>query len=411
MNQPQSYFFCSFIVHLLCMSSYTLYRAPYLFDGISPGFLRNGWVIMDEQGYVVEVGSGSIPNELPAVDCSDLLCPGFINSHCHTELSYLHGRIPSGTGLQVFLEGIEKERNRGREHAARAASEAIDAMYRSGIVFVGDICNTLDTLEISTGSAMQFYHFVEVFGFMPSAATKVFEAGREKWKQWGTQAGITFHATYSLSNELLAAINRHALEEKGLLSIHNQESEEENQLYINGSGKLAERLLSWGMNLDHWQKGHASSLMGLLPKITRERPLMLVHNTVTTGEEVQWAMQNHPQLYWCLCPGANQYISHRLPEARIFFESGAKVLLGTDSLASNTQLNMVHEMFLLQEECGIALPLLLFAATNNAADFFACSHLGTLTKGKRPGLVQVTSLSVNGGLTAQSESILLRGST
>jgi cytosine/adenosine deaminase-related metal-dependent hydrolase len=410
MNQPQSYFFCSFIVHLLSMSSFTLYRAPYLFDGISPGLLRNAWVIMDEQGFVVEVGTGSSPHGLYTVDCSDLLCPGFINSHCHTELSYLQGRISSGIGLQLFLEGIEKERNHGREHAARAAAEAIEAMYRSGIVFVGDICNTLDTLEASAGSTMQFYHFVEVFGFMPSAASKVFAAGLEKWKQWGSQAGITFHATYSLSNELLAAINRHALEEDGLLSIHNQESEEENQLYINGSGKLAERLLSWGMNLDHWQTGHKSSLMGLLPKITRERPLMLVHNTVTTEEEVRWAMQHHPQLYWCLCPGANQYISNRLPEARVFFESGARVLLGTDSLSSNWQLNMVHEMFLLQEGCGIALPSLLLAATKNAATFFNCSQLGSLSKGNRPGLVQITSLSANAELTAQSESILLRGS-
>jgi cytosine/adenosine deaminase-related metal-dependent hydrolase len=85
-------------------------------------------------------------------------------------------------------------------------------------------------------------------------------------------------------------------------------------------------------------------------------------------------------------------------------------VLGTDSLASNRQLNMVHEMFLLQEGCGIALPSLLLAATKNAAAFFNCSQLGSLSKGNRPGLVQITSLSANAELTAQSESILLRGS-
>jgi len=384
-----------------------LFHAPFLFTGPTAELIANGWVLVDKGGRVLETGSGEIPRGHPVRYVEGLLCPGLFNSHCHTELSYLQGAIEKGQGLQGFLQGVEQHRSKNRAQAAQAAADAIADMYSRGVVFTADICNSLDTLQVKKESPMFFHHFVELFAFMPERAEEVFARGREKWEAWGADASITFHATYSVSDVLLEMINRHATEHKGWLSLHNQESEDENELYQSGTGATASRLLQWGMNLHHWKTGASGALQGILSKMTSHRPLMLVHNTVTTPAEMQWAMQMHPQLAWCLCPAANLYIENKLPAADFLFNERYPVVIGTDSLASNESLDLVREMRILQEAYGIRTAALLQAITYTPAQFFGRPELGTLSPGTRPGLVQITGITPQGLLTPQSESVLL----
>lgn len=71
---------------------------------------------------------------------------------------------------------------------------------------------------------------------------------------------------------------------------------------------------------------------------------MLVHNTYTGKEEIQWAIRHfrsrNPRsgLCFCFCPKANLYIKNKLPDFNLFLESDALCCLGTDSLASNHRL-------------------------------------------------------------------------
>ena len=76
-----------------------------------------------------------------------ILSPGFVNAHCHLELSHMKGMIPAHTGLQEFVKQIVALRQVESEAIQEAIVNAEAEMMANGIVAVGDISNTLDTLN------------------------------------------------------------------------------------------------------------------------------------------------------------------------------------------------------------------------------------------------------------------------
>ena len=112
-----------------------------------------------------------------------------------------------------------------------------------------------------------------------------------------------------------------------------------------------------------------------------------MHNTVSSKADIAFAKENNNNLYWCLCPHANLYIENTLPNVDLLIEENVKITLGTDSLASNHQLNILSEMIILQKHKQVAFEKLLSWATINGAEFLELNlQIGTIEVGKRPGL-------------------------
>ncbi|RZK37404.1 MAG: amidohydrolase, partial [Pedobacter sp.] len=119
----------------------------------------------------------------------------------------------------------------------------------------------------------------------------------------------------------------------------------------------------------------------------KEQKTLLVHNTVSSKADVEFAKQSHPNLYWCLCPQANLYIENTMPDVDLLISENVKITLGTDSLASNHQLNILSEMKTLQTHKNVDFDELLQWATINGAEFLGLSQsLGSFQAGKKPGL-------------------------
>ncbi|HMC99760.1 MAG TPA: hypothetical protein VKH37_06400, partial [Ferruginibacter sp.] len=76
-----------------------------------------------------------------------MLSPGFINCHCHLELSHMRGHIPMHTGLPDFVLKVINERHFEEIEILKSIVEAEDEMLNNGIVAVGDICNNALTLS------------------------------------------------------------------------------------------------------------------------------------------------------------------------------------------------------------------------------------------------------------------------
>ena len=122
---------------------YRKIRADAIFDGTD--LLKGKMLVMEKNGTV----SGLIEDvgDPEAESHRGVLLPGFINCHCHLELSHMKDVIPPGTGLIPFLISVVKKR--GTVDAAakpQKIKDAADEMYRNGIVAVADICNTTDAL-------------------------------------------------------------------------------------------------------------------------------------------------------------------------------------------------------------------------------------------------------------------------
>ena len=102
------------------------------------------------------------PTEYPEGDTLRLkgtIVPGFINTHCHLELSHMKGMVNSGTGLISFIKDVVTRRDAPPEVIEQAIWDAEDEMIANGIVAVGDISNTLDTFAQKQQNRLTYYTF------------------------------------------------------------------------------------------------------------------------------------------------------------------------------------------------------------------------------------------------------------
>lgn len=370
------------------------YRADYVFS-INADPIKNGIVTVDESGKIVAVSSQPTHPDASIEQLSGVLCPGFINTHCHLELSHLKNKVPKGTGLVDFIRNVQQFRNIDPAEAADAALEADAEMYDNGIVAVGDISNSDLTIDIKSKSKLYYHTFIELFSFLPQNAKTVFDGGLELLKQFKPQnVSITPHAPYSVSKELFRLIRDYSETHTNLLSIHNQECEDENKLYRYKTGKFLELYDGFGIDISYFKPQARNSLQTVIPLLSNKQKILLVHNTCTNLKDIYFIKRFDRVINWCFCPGANLYIEGHLPKTELFLEQGFNITLGTDSLASNTGLNLLAEMKLLQDQVkSLTLNRLLEWGTINGAKYLGIDdEKGTLEVGKTPGLNLITGL-------------------
>ncbi len=366
--------------------------------------LKNGSVIVDDEGKILKVLASdevlSAAEEktftnLPAENLSGVICPGFINTHCHLELSHLKGKIPAGEGLIAFIKNVQQHRKADESEVLEAAAKADEEMWQNGIVAVADIANSAVTASIKTESKMYYHNFVEVFGFDPKNADAVFNQAilvRNAFKPMA--ATITPHAPYSVSKELFKLIKREAEENNSILSIHNQESDEENKLYRYKQGSFLEFYEDLGLDIEFFKPQARNSLQSIVPLLSNRQNVLMVHNTFTSMKDVYFIRRFDKKINWCFCPEANLYIENALPKVNIFAHHGFNITLGTDSLASNTKLCMLNEMRVLQQNFPeLTLDCLVEWATLNGAKFLGIEDdKGSIEVGKTPGLNLISGL-------------------
>jgi cytosine/adenosine deaminase-related metal-dependent hydrolase len=382
--------------------------AHYVFP-ISDPPIRNGILTLSNDGEVLDLSaSADALQESEGVEFySGALVPGFVNAHCHLELSHLKGVIPQHTGLAGFISSLAAHRNDFTdEQALRAIALADAQLYAGGAAAVGDISNSGLTFEVKAHSSVFYHTFIERFGLrredvarsVQSAEALVAEAA-----QLGLSASVTPHAPYSTLPELYAA-----LAQSSRWSVHNQESGDENMLFREGRGALHE--LFSAMGLTPIPPTGKSSIYHTLQHVCEAQKLLLVHNTYATSTDYDAAAACCKNISWVLCPASNMYIERALPPLQMLRTKGAAIALGTDSLASNASLNLLDELKLLAAHFpDIPLSEMLRWATLGGAEALGVEHIfGTFEKGKRPGVTLLSNLNLdNLRLTPKTKSRLL----
>lgn len=388
--------------------------ADFIFP-ISQAPIPNGVVVVDSEGIILDVRQRKDGEEPELEIHKGIICPGFVNTHCHLELSHLKGKIATGGGLDNFIKDIETFRTTNPETIQEAIENAEREMLDNGIVAVGDISNGDASFLQKSKGRMKYHTFLEVYGFHPDKADTAFQRALNlyallKKRPSDNTASITPHAPYSVSEALLKRIAAFALENQSILSIHNQENQDENALFLNKTGSILNRLKAFGIDTDWWQPTGKNSLPSVLPHLPSTQKTLLVHNTYTTLEDINWALSYNPNLYWCFCPNTNLYIENHLPDFHLFIDAGVRITIGTDSLASNNGLSILEELITISKHAPeIPLNTLLKWATWNGAAFLGFENvLGCIDKNKRPGLVLIQNInSPQAPLTAKTSMSVL----
>ncbi|MCD6354908.1 MAG: amidohydrolase family protein [Prolixibacteraceae bacterium] len=375
--------------------------ATYIFPGNRPP-VKNGIVVCRTDGTIVEIidNQGQL-TESPGLEYySGILVPGFVNAHCHLELSHLKNKIEEKTGIGGFIGRINQLRNVEPADVEKELQKADRQMWAAGIVAVGDIVNSLATLDIKLKSKIQMYTFVESFGFHPSRAERSFKYAKflkGEFRKNDLPVSIVPHSPYSVSELLFKEIRKNALSEKSLLTIHNQESKSEAQFYKNGTGDIATHLQqNLGIDISHWNPPGESSLAAVLKYLPTENQLLLVHNTFTGIADLQMLKKKRSpgNTFFVLCPNSNLYIENQLPPVSLFQKEKLNICLGTDSLASNHQLSVFSEMVTLQQHFPeIELSELVdWACINGARALKMEKSIGSFEPGKKPGINLISGI-------------------
>lgn len=383
-----------------------IYIADYVLP-VSSAPLKNGAVVVNDEGEILDILPSNHPGleDKPVERLKGIITPGFVNTHCHLELSYLEGKIPKHEGLIPFIGKVIAARSADTDLIVEAMEAADKQMWDNGIVAVGDISNNILSKDIKLRSRLFYHTFIELIGFNPAAAKEVYLTGKQLKEEFSPlRASIVPHAPYSVSKELLRYINNTDQNGSNLLTIHNQESEEENKFFRYKTGKFPDFYKNLNQNIDFFKPQARNSIQSVVPLIEANRPLMLVHNTYTGLKDIYFVQRFGREITWCFCPRANLYIENRLPKINLFQLSDFKITLGTDSLASNDRLCVFSELKTLHEFYpGLDLNQTIAWATLNGAEFLRIENrYGSLEKGKKPGLNLITNTS-GLELTAGSE--------
>jgi len=364
------------------------FSADWVFPVSSPP-IKNGVVAVNPDGEIKEVLAEEdwVSLDLEIIKYKGAIVPGFINTHCHLELSHLLGQIPRQTGLVEFVQHIIKNRQADAGQIDLAMQKADQQMFDNGIVAVGDISNQISSKKVKESSKIYYYTFIEALGFNPERASAIMDHLREVKRDFEPlPTAIVPHAPYTVSPELFELIRQEAEKSNAFISVHNQETVDENAFFESKTGGFLKLYEFLGMDLSFFVPTNKTSLKSWLPYIKKEKTL-LVHNTVTNKADIDFAKQSNPNLYWCLCPQANLYIENVLPDVDLLMDEKLKITLGTDSLASNHQLNILSEMLTLQRYKQVTFEKLLSWATINGAEFLGLDQqMGTIEVGKKPGL-------------------------
>jgi cytosine/adenosine deaminase-related metal-dependent hydrolase len=344
------------------------------------------------EGRVAWVGRSGDPGE-PDAPVHDLgpgvLLPGLVNAHCHLELSHLAADLDGLEGYVPWVEGLVAARDARPADAVQAATAAaIRGLEGCGTAAVGDVSNALGHLTLLAESSLEAVVFFELLAWDPAAAPAALEAARRRVAAMGgsrpapnVEVRVAAHAPHSVSAALFARL----VKAGGPAALHLAESPAETRFLADGDAE-------WSAFLGRRGQGHvAFTPPGTTPVRYADRlgvlhPFLVAAHCVQVDHE-DIALLARRQVGIVLCPRSNRRLGVGRAPVPALRAAGVRLALGTDSLASSPDLDVLNDAIALGREFPQLEPsFLVHLATAGGADVLGLPHLGTLAPGQKAAL-------------------------
>lgn len=341
------------------------------------GALPDHTVVLDGDGVIIEVRPAR-SGDPSALD--GLLVPGLINAHTHLELSGV-GLVPRGNGFVGWVGRLIDAR-RGSETDGVAAAKGLAAL---GTAVVSDVGNTADRAGWLDSAGLAGVVQVEFLtldaGRLPGVEAALAACGRE-----GDRIRVrpAVHALYSTAPSLVQGAVAHRSASPA--SLHVAECPEEMAFVRDGDGPFATFLDTLDIDWGWWSAPGGTPVAFLAGAGVLGPGLLAVHGVYTTDADRRALAESGTPL--CLCPRSNLHIGGVLPDVPALLEAGVQVCLGTDSVASSPDLDVLGEIPVLAAAFPqVPVEVWLSAATDRGADALGFPHHGRIAPGAAPGLV------------------------
>lgn len=320
---------------------------------ISSEIIQDGAVYI-ENDIVKDFGkTENILKQYPHSDIKDysdsIVLPGFINAHCHLELSALENKIEKGHSFSNWIIELgQNKRKLSQEEIIEGIEKGVKLLYDSGTVAVGDISSEYLSFDILNRSPLSGRVFWEFLAVDPDTIETRFNYLKKSFQEADSnriKKGISPHSTYTLHQKAFDTINSYILKEKLYSTIHVGESSEEEEFFKYRIGGLFSFINNFYPIYDNFK--NTSPLNYLHNRNYLLKDSLIVHLNILEEKDIQ--ILKDYKLSVVHCPLSHKYFNHPKFKLEKLLENNINICLGTDSLASNEDLNMFKEMQRLKE--------------------------------------------------------------
>lgn len=380
------------------MTTRVRYHARWIVPVAAP-VIEQGTVVV-EGDRIAWVGPRA---HAPATDREEdlgdaILTPGLVNAHTHLDLTVMRGaleELPFFDWVRTLT--LAKREALTAEDLRDAALLGVAEGLAAGITTFGDTADNDAGFGALCALGARGIAYREVFGPDPAARADAMRGLADAVAAMRARAtplvrvGVSPHAPYSVSDALFAAVAEYAQREALPVAVHIAEGEDESALVTRGEGPFAEFLRGRGIAVARRAPGPVALLRaaGLVRAGT-----LLIHCVRADHEDVRSVA--HAGCGVAHCPASNAKLGHGIAPLAEFLAAGARVGLGSDSMASNDQMDLLGEarLAVLQQRARSGRPDLLGAraafrlATLGGAEALRLDgEVGSLEAGKQADLV------------------------
>lgn len=315
-----------------------------------------------------------------------VVLPGFINAHCHLDYTALRGKIPAQSSFADWIRAINaaKARLTADDYVDSIRSGFAEAM-QFGTTTIANL-TAFPNLVASIKAPIRTWWFGELIDVRnPDEADQIVDEAVEVLKA-AEQWGLAPHAPFTASPRLYARCEEVAQQQRIPLTTHLAESREEMEMFRDASGPVFDFLGSLDRPMDDCGRESPFALFSRTRNLT-EKWIIAHLNELEAGDFE--LLRHSPGFHVAHCPRSHKYFGHAVFALEALSKLGLNICLGTDSLASNSDLSLFAEMReLLRRNRGVSPRTALEMATVHGAKALGQhEHLGCIRAGAFADLV------------------------
>ncbi len=361
--------------------------------------VENGVVTIEED----RIGDVRPAPVTGAVDLGNVaIIPGLVNAHTHLEFSDLARPLGPPQPFAEWLRGVIASRRARSGPATRAIHQGLRECAAAGVTTVGEIATSAESVAAFDEQSPRGVVFRESIALDAERVDEQLALVRSHLDAEGASVapslesrpdvlrGLSPHAPYSVAPDLFEELVR--LAESGSyrpLAFHLAETREELELLARGAGPLVDLFRELGF----WREGALPTgrrPLDYLRGMQDLRHALIIHGNYLEEDEVQFIAER-PHLAVVYCPRTHAYFGHTQHPWRDMLRRGVSLALGTDSRASNPDLNLWSEVVFLRRSCrDVSSETLLRLATRDGARALGLAFTGSLAPQRAADLAVVS---------------------
>ena len=332
--------------------------------------------VQEQGGTVLDIrpcSNSELTSVLPVT-----LIPPLVNAHTHLEFSALAEPLEPALPFQSWIQSLMKWRGSSSATQADSIRSGFTESMESGIGLIGEISTSDDMALLSNQQLPKeqtsCVAFRELIGLGPARIQQQLELAENFLtapQVAGVRKALSPHAPYTVHPDLLEQAVALAIKHQAPMAMHLAETTDELELLASGTGRFQTFLSSKGL-FDPKQFPGGRCVLNLLKVLSSASKVLAVHGNYFTDEDIAF-LSRHQNITTVYCPRTHHFFGHTTHPFRKLLSAGCKVVLGTDSRASNPDLSIWRE---LQHVARLAPDLspgqLLAMITTHAAEAMQC---------------------------------------